>query len=520
MKFSPLMYSITTALLLLFSCSEEKKEEPKEATEKSQEETIEETDLAAEDLELVDFDTTLLGKDYFSGKEELLAKLKGLASDAKSIPFYFVQGDQHYYITSDQTEKEDFYELNPSMRFGLIQGDSLVLLKTEYEKIYNPNFTAKNCVEFRKGNLNGLLNFQTGQKTEAYFDYIVPQRNQNDEKVYANRFGKWYSIDVNTMKHEQLSSFDARKSIGKTKLMDVNNPATWIIKTKVEENDGPGYGSNIIVVPSFIAKTDVMGSDYYPAFIPKGQKQADFGTEQLSMKIDEIRSLNENVVSFISNSYIEEMDVRGYESQNQYLTILNIMKNEITTIGLGSNGDYNYWCDGLEYKYLNDTLIEIHISGENYKHKSYGYDFETIYDYYVISQDGKAKQAESNRKFSFTKFADIDPSYFEGCFGKFTGEDGEEYGVELLQTKHLTMEDLDVMRNEIFAEYGYKFKSEKWQKYFGKFDWYEAKHDNVDDQLTDRDKANLDVILSVQKKMKGKEKEFTKPSKSGYAAAG
>lgn len=518
MRFNNFIFATILTSLLISCSNEENKVESKNTPRKEDHnESLNEPDLAAEDLEPVDFDTTLLGKDYFKGKEDLLSKLKSLASDAKTIPFYFIQGSDHYFISSDQNEKEEFYELNPSMRFGLIQGDSNVLLKTEYEKIYNPNFTAKNCVEFRKGSLNGLLNFKTGQKTEPYFDYIIPQRNQKASYVYANRFGKWYSIDVSTMEIEKLTDFDAKKGIGKTKLMDVNNPATWVIRTVVGE-EGYLYGSNIIVVPSFLNKTKAMGNDYYPGFIPSSQKEANFGTDELRMSIEDFRVLNKNVISFVSNSYIEELDARGYQSERQYLTVMNIINNQIATVGIGSSGDYNYWCDALEYQFLSDSLLEIHISGQDYKKKSYGYDFETIYDYYVISKEGEVKQAETYRKFSFTKFADIDETYFQGCYGKFLETD--DYDQNLLQTKHLSIEDLDVMRNEIFAEYGYKFKSEKWQEYFGKFEWYKPQFDNVDDQLTERDKANIDVILSVKKKMEGNEDAFTKPEKTGYSAAG
>lgn len=504
---------------LLISCSgEEKKTETKNNPDpEEQNESSNEPDLAAEDLEPVDFDTTLLGKNYFDGKDELLGKLQALASDSKSFPFYFIQGDEAYFISSNQAANQEFYKLKPSMQFGLIQGDSVVLLKTEYQKIYNPNLTAKNCVEFQKGNLNGLLNFKTGHKTDPYFDYIVPQRNQKASHVYANKSGKWYSIDLNSMQIEKLTNFNAKNAIGKTKLMNVDNPQTWIIKTNASSDEYMIEGTNIVVVPSFFEKMKVFTDAYYPNFVPKGGS-AEFGTSDLSMSIKDIKTRSENVVAFLSNSYISEMDIRGYSSEMQFLTVINVAKNEIQTLEMGSNGDYNYWCDGLDYKFLNDTLLEINISGENYKRKSYGYSFETIYDYYVITEEGEIKQAKSNRKFSFTKFADIDETYFEGCFAKF--EDEDEEGRNLLQTKHLSMEDLDVMRNEIFAEYGYKFKSEKWQKYFGQFDWYEPKHDNVDDQLSQRDKANINVILSVQKKMNGKEAEFTKPEKTGYVAAG
>jgi hypothetical protein len=66
---------------------------------------------------------------------------------------------------------------------------------------------------------------------------------------------------------------------------------------------------------------------------------------------------------------------------------------------------------------------------------------------------------------------------------------------------HYSINELDIMRNEIFADYGYNFKSEKWQEYFSQFSWYKPKYDNVDDQLTEIDKHNIKVILKQKEEI-------------------
>ena len=127
----------------------------------------------------------------------------------------------------------------------------------------------------------------------------------------------------------------------------------------------------------------------------------------------------------------------------------------------------------------------------------------------------------SDRIYDFTKFINIDQSYFKGCFVK-NMEEGESSNEEynIWQSDYLSIEDLDIMRNEIFAEYGYRFQSEKWQKYFSNKKWYKPRYDNVDDQLTEIDKANIKVILQTKEAMQGKEEKFTKKRPSNYYAAG
>ncbi|MBC7451691.1 MAG: YARHG domain-containing protein, partial [Cytophagales bacterium] len=48
---------------------------------------------------------------------------------------------------------------------------------------------------------------------------------------------------------------------------------------------------------------------------------------------------------------------------------------------------------------------------------------------------------------------------------------------------HVTINDLDLMRNEIYAEYGLIFTSPKWQEYFSTKEWYKPLYTNVDARL-------------------------------------
>ncbi|MDW3195268.1 MAG: YARHG domain-containing protein [Cytophagales bacterium] len=58
--------------------------------------------------------------------------------------------------------------------------------------------------------------------------------------------------------------------------------------------------------------------------------------------------------------------------------------------------------------------------------------------------------------------------------------------------------ELRILRNEIFARYGYIFKSSDLTEYFKTKLWYKPKNTNVDDQLTDIDKSNIERILNFE----------------------
>ncbi len=106
--------------------------------------------------------------------------------------------------------------------------------------------------------------------------------------------------------------------------------------------------------------------------------------------------------------------------------------------------------------------------------------------YYLIDNFGKIQpttgnfKKSKNRKYSFTS-------------ERFVTEE------ELDSMRYL---DLGVMRNEIFADYGFSFKTEKWQEYFKQFDWYKPLNENekINDKLNAIEKVNVRLIVAEERK--------------------
>jgi hypothetical protein len=59
--------------------------------------------------------------------------------------------------------------------------------------------------------------------------------------------------------------------------------------------------------------------------------------------------------------------------------------------------------------------------------------------------------------------------------------------------------ELRLMRNEIFARYGYIFKSEDLRKHFANQKWYKPLFRNVDKYITSREKYNIEFIQKHEK---------------------
>jgi YARHG domain-containing protein len=75
---------------------------------------------------------------------------------------------------------------------------------------------------------------------------------------------------------------------------------------------------------------------------------------------------------------------------------------------------------------------------------------------------------------------------------------------ELISEKELESldhEKLAIMRNEIFASYGYQFKTEKWNNYFSSFKWYKPTRNSVNEsELNEIEKRNLALIKKLEAK--------------------
>jgi hypothetical protein len=66
-----------------------------------------------------------------------------------------------------------------------------------------------------------------------------------------------------------------------------------------------------------------------------------------------------------------------------------------------------------------------------------------------------------------------------------------------------TLPNLQVMRNEIFARYGYKFRSGgDMDAYFRTQDWYVPKFDDVTSKLTEIERLNIELIQALEKKIR------------------
>jgi len=69
----------------------------------------------------------------------------------------------------------------------------------------------------------------------------------------------------------------------------------------------------------------------------------------------------------------------------------------------------------------------------------------------------------------------------------------------LVDLQDKTSEELDIMRNEIYARHSYIFRGSSLKRYFQQQPWYSPKYERVDTMLSAVEYANIDLILAQNK---------------------
>jgi hypothetical protein len=168
----------------------------------------------------------------------------------------------------------------------------------------------------------------------------------------------------------------------------------------------------------------------------------------------------------------------GYTSTYFMLSFINKTLSKSEPIGYNAlNMDGGISC---ELMMVNDTVLEV-----------------------------KKQEVEYNEEGEVKKIYDTEYTYFVVCDAGFYDFEMDEVTngrlypqaskriLKISELNEINKEDLDIIRNEIFADHGYIFKTAKWENYFDLQNWYNPRFDDVTDKLTIIEKINIENVLKV-----------------------
>lgn len=253
----------------------------------------------------------------------------------------------------------------------------------------------------------------------------------------------------------------------------------------------------ILVIIPFCAlpqKTEISDYTKFKSYFDQLSKDMDWlnisiPLELASKLIDNERIINEMVQSVHPYAIFEKGEctvfiieigypMGGYTAAFGLLSFIDESMKQTEIIGQTSLTNEGGRQSTINF--INDTLIEVIseevIHDEKLDERKV---FNANYNYYIINNEGFCK-VEKGRISGARLFPQASNRI-----------------LDISELKNYQKADLDIMRNEIFADHGYIFKTEKWKKYFQTQYWYTPLFDDVNNKLTIVEKNNIHKILII-----------------------
>ncbi len=371
-----------------------------------------------------------------------------------------IEVNENEYLLAQQGEYDD-------TKYGIYSADGEEIVPVEFDTIaLMPTYDG--CWEVTKDDKVGLYSSDGIQILPPVYDDFFPVYEDGVKAYFKkdNRYG-YIASDGNEHSKYELSPFEN----GTIEQWDDNISTVF-----VDEE----YENYIASYPSFYRHffyDDIQDVDGMEAWVI--EKEFDTFWEHTYLSF-----VYKKAGGYI---FLRQADENNYTlyyitSDNHRIFYRAQMSDRVT--------DFNYF----DYSFINDTILRVIYNNYDFMHPVFSY---------FLFKDGKCIYLSSNRKYPFTKYEKITEDLLKNTYSDGEKhESGDIIGTFSYDiTKYPCADELDLMRNEIFADYGYIFKSEKWEKYFKDKSWYNPRFDNVDDKLSELEKENIDFILNFKNQL-------------------
>ena len=397
--------------------------------------------------------------------------------------------------------QDSLWFVSKSGLHGIVNSSGKAIVRMEWDELYAPNDLIEGWIEVRKGNQLGLAALDGSLRTlPATYRHLVPTRAGLYGITLKGEVQK--IVDKGGQLATEASDYTTSAVIAKARIgIDENRTNPCVIKTSYSYD----YGFGVYLTPSFFRSFDGFPEIIEPFPLPITPKESLQEVPEFPELANYSAQPKPNVIdrisTFVMDFFTEGVGVRdSYGEKQSLLAVMPENGTEITgQITLITNERKGDFCEGTSVSILDSSgLVQV----IDYPWGYAGYNSAPRYQYYQIDAEGRVTKLTTHRTFAQSKYRKLTQAEFKGCFVGKEPESMDERGIATyFRYQHMSVDDLDRMRNEIFAEYGYRFKNERWKNIFEEQDWYRPQYDNVDDQLTEIDRYNIQLILQRKEKL-------------------
>lgn len=429
-------------------------------------------------------------------REPIYARAKALQQQFDSVVWYAnYDGRNYFYVVKGKWNRDlsDRVASKGSGEYtmGLTNEQGAIVIPVEYDLIGTIGFAVPGLVEIKKEGKVGYFNLETNQLiVEPAYSMIIPYPADNAfALVKKDSIYGW--VDRQYQYHEGFPSASAEQWVAKYQFL----PNHLVMKNdthtfcEIPNEASAGYG--IIIPPSYLVATGVF--DEILTGISTTAVPINGWTEYIETKNTLLQSITDQIHAVITT--INERYIEGREEFYTYdrLTLVNNRQDTLAVSNIYTNGKINF-------RRLNDALLELQYEQNDMEGSDFVEYNMPVYAYFRLGSGVTATPYTSHRSFPQTQFVKLDSTYLSGNFKRYT-EQGEE------DASFLSLATITYMRNEILADYGYRFADTETADRFKYYSWYKPQYDkeeDLQDMLTMEDRHNLEFLARMIARLQGK----------------
>lgn len=416
--------------------------------------------------------------------------------------FYVIKGKigrWFYYDKSLRSEKE-----NDVYKMGLVNPDLKEIIPAEYDMVHNIGGTIDGLIEVEKSSKVGFYNIAGKLVVPVKFDQALPLNDNENIALLRNGadycyLKKDFTITAGVPDLKIADVLPKIKQFGNTyKLSDTTTKNLMEYNSRDEANTlvvSPSYLVDLQLLPRYLNFQNPLRHSG-----PGDEGDVGEGSLSYSVNFDGAKKEDGNLFETYFHSLVDDyLGARGGLYEEKQVLVVDKKQNRLlsfksgTYFGGAEGGGYlSGTCNENTFRAINDTLFEFKTTSA-LELQLYNGDVieEGPYYHYLRIVNGKLLSLPVNRMFNCARYVKMDDSYLNGC-----------YKIGKKSFDHMTPEMLKLMKNEIFAAYGYAFKDKRWTEvFYRRYGNGEGKPiAKPEDSLTTIEKYNVNWI---NQKLKG-----------------
>nr|WP_294947283.1 YARHG domain-containing protein [uncultured Mucilaginibacter sp.] len=421
----------------------------------------------------------------------------------KKAWFYVIKGkitDTYYY----EDKNYDYIKERSDFKMGLVNPELKEVIPVEYDLIHNIGGTVDGLIEVEKQGKKGFYDMAGKLIVPVKYDQLLPLTDDENLALLKNGSDYFYLKKDSTIT-DKLVDFKVADILPKVK----HYASSFTLDDKTNQNimeyNSRNEATALVVSPSYLVEWQFLdkflnfSNPLRKLMAMEGEEGGD-NSETVAISYDGEEKDDNNWFQSTFYSVVENyLNGRGDLYESKKLLIVDKKQNRVLGfdpkyLGGDEGGGIRGECRENHLKAINDSLFEYKTTASLYQDllDSTHSLSEGPFYHYIQIKNGKLVALKTRREFP-TQFVKLDDSYLQGCYliSPIDGK-GKDKRID-----HTTEEILQVMKNEIYASYRYRFKSARWNEVF-QYKFSNGSdtvlNDNVDDSLTTIDKYNIDFI--------------------------